>query len=128
MPVTVEVLTNISEQDYQDIDKSYQQIVASTLISTSDLPSTFEQFWLGIDKAVFNLYGARFNSRLIGWVLISHAVIEWNVELLCVGLPNQGRGVGERILQVLTKQAAKAGCQLLTDKPIIYFEKHATKI
>ena len=124
MPVTVEELIDINEQDYRDINKSYQQAVAKTVSAVQDLRPTFEEFWAEIALAKKHLYGARFNSRLIGWVIISHTATDWNLELLCVGLPNQGRGVGQRLLEVLAKQAATASCQLLTDKPILYFEKN----
>ncbi|MDE1462447.1 acetyl-CoA sensor PanZ family protein [Spartinivicinus poritis] len=132
MPVTVEVLTNIIDQgyinqNYQDIAKSYQQAVVDS--SMVDMPPEFEQFWSKWDgQATPCFYAAYFNRRIIGWAIVNKVDKSWVLEALCVGLPNHGRGVGERILQVLTKQAAEAGCQLLVDKPAIYFEKDSSKL
>lgn len=123
MPVTVEVLTNSNEQDYQDIASSYQQRVANAESSTLGLPSTYKQFCSEIDQPANRLYGARFNGRLIGWALVSQITeTKWKLEVLCVGLPNQGRGVGQRLLNVIAEQATAEACQLIETKPIAYFD------
>ncbi|WP_163831058.1 acetyl-CoA sensor PanZ family protein [Spartinivicinus ruber] len=127
MPVTVEVLTNINDQDYQDIAKSYQQWLTNSHSSTVEPLPSLEQFWTQwCEQSASRLYVARFNGRVIGWALVNQSTA-WKLVALCICMPNQGRGVGQRVIQVLTEQAAEAVRQLVVDQPIIYFEKSSPK-
>ena len=96
MPVIAEQITRPSEQDRQDLSKTYEGDIA----------------WLdGVLAGPDQLVGGRFNDRLVAAFLLRDAGDHWQLERLQVREITRRRGVARQTLQSALRR-------LGFDKPI----------
>ncbi len=110
MPVTIEAIHQPSGQDLEDLQRIYE-----------DAPHWMLEDWQSPDHAIAikgllesveksssrQLFAARFNSRLLGAVLVDEENDAWLLHRLCVRNLTRNRGVGSRLLGQVVEMARK---------------------
>ncbi|WP_330927426.1 acetyl-CoA sensor PanZ family protein [Candidatus Sororendozoicomonas aggregata] len=122
MPVTIEEIIQPSSQDRDDLQKIYE-----------DAPSWMLDNWRSTDHSSAiarlldtvaqtedqHLYAARFNHRLLGALIVDKQNDRWLIHHLCVRQLTRGRGVGSRLLRVVTQKALTKGKAITLYNPVI---------
>ncbi len=115
MPVTVEEICQPSGQDLEDLQKIYE-----------DAPSWMLEDWKSVShsqaiQALIEstnnnpeqcLFAARFNTRLLGAVLVDKQDDYWLLHRLCVRNLTRSRGVGGRLIEQAVARAKESGKQI----------------
>ncbi|MDD7806050.1 MAG: acetyl-CoA sensor PanZ family protein [Endozoicomonas sp. (ex Botrylloides leachii)] len=120
MPVTVERIYSPSKQDFEDLQKIYQDAPKWVIEDTQ--PSTNESAIKALihsasKKELRYLYAARFNSRLLAAILVDEQDGSWLLHSLCVRKLTRGRGVGDRLLTSVAQHAKYRGKLIKIEDP-----------
>lgn len=105
MPIELEAVRTPSTQDLSDLAKIY-----------ADRPDwmALPQLAGGPEQPGAQLFGARFNGRLLAAVIAVPQEGHWRLQQLCVRGITRNRGVGSWLLELVVKEAGRQGvrCQL----------------
>lgn len=113
MPVFPEILTApLTEQDRSDLQRLYADAPQDWHLG----PAEIEQL---LDQALARgeLWGGRFNGRLLGAACLHRDPQGWKLSYLCVRALTRRRGVGSRLVDELLRRATEAGCSLSLQQP-----------
>lgn len=119
MPVTIEEISLLSDQDRQDLQKIYSDAPSWLL---EGLPgASRSQVIAGLLTAAaspdhhWRLFAARFNSRLLAALVVAEAGDSWQIQRLCVRQLTRGRGVGRRLLTEVVARGRAQGRRIQLD-------------
>ncbi len=108
MPVTVEEIIQPSRQDREDLQKIYEdapQWMLDDWHSTDHCCAIARMLDTVAQTEGQHLYAARFNQRLLAALIVDKQGDSWLIHRLCVRQLTRGRGVGGRLLLLVTQQA-----------------------
>ncbi len=106
MPILLEVLpAQPTASDLNDLQKIYQDAPDGLLPESCDINDITALLTTLRPDANTQLYGARFNDRLLGAVVIKETTHALTSNYLCVRKVTRNRGVGRRIMNVLHQLA-----------------------
>lgn len=119
MPIIVEQITEPNEQDLIDLIKVYKDFPDFSSKDETDIKQ-----WLTeqLSTADQQLYGARFNDRLLGAACLQGSPTKdhdkpRSIHSFCVRNVTRRRGVGSKLLLDLKTFASTEGFQLTTQVP-----------
>lgn len=113
MPVLVEVLSApLSPQDRLDLLKLYADAPADWQLSAEQTEQLLEDA-----LAHAELWGGRFNGRLLGAMQLQRDTQGWQLSYLCVRAITRRRGVATRLLDEAQRRAKVADCTLYLSCP-----------
>jgi len=102
MPILLEVLpTQPTPSDLNDLQKIYQDAPDGLLPESCNIEDIAALLTTLRPDASTQLYGARFNDRLLGAVVVKETTHALTISYLCVRKVTRNRGVGKRIMDVL---------------------------
>ncbi|AMZ73135.1 MULTISPECIES: aspartate 1-decarboxylase autocleavage activator PanM [Pseudomonas] len=107
MPIVVELITDASCQDQQDLQKIYRDAPAWLFEPFSDATQLIAQC---LEEG--SLIAARFNDRLLGAARLQRHQNAWCLSHLCVRNVTRRRGVAERLVSEARRMAAPSGAEL----------------
>ncbi|MEH6352152.1 aspartate 1-decarboxylase autocleavage activator PanM [Pseudomonas sp. 3JA] len=107
MPIVVELITDASCQDQQDLQKIYRDAPAWLFEPFSDATQLIKQC---LEEG--SLIAARFNDRLLGAARLQRHQNAWRLSHLCVRNVTRRRGVAERLVSEARRMAAPRGAEL----------------
>ncbi|WP_072342856.1 MULTISPECIES: acetyl-CoA sensor PanZ family protein [unclassified Pseudomonas] len=107
MPIVVELITDASCQDQQDLQKIYRDAPAWLFDPFSDATQLIEQC---LEEG--SLIAARSNDRLLGAARLQRHQNAWRLSHLCVRNITRRRGVAERLVSEARRMAAPSGAEL----------------
>lgn len=115
MPVTLEAISNPSEQDLLDLDKIY-----------TDYPTDLR--WPALQQQLsanpqLRLYAGRFNNRLLGAITVREENGQLLLENLCVRRITRQRNVARDIVRLVLKKETAAQYCVPVCKPSAGLEK-----
>ena len=119
MPVLLEAVTQPSAQDRTDLLKVLADW-PDTLPALHEADTEDAAF---LDALLADpgqqLLGGRFNGRLIALAWLEASTDNSRtLHALCVRKLTRGRGVGKRLLTLLTQQLDETGCELICELPV----------
>jgi ribosomal protein S18 acetylase RimI-like enzyme len=120
MPVIVELLNQVTDQDQQDLQKIYR-----------DAPQWLFEPFTGdaqlIETCLLegSMIAGRFNDRLLGAARLHRNPGIWHLSQLCVRKITRRRGVAERLVREAQTMAAKSGAALRLLAPAGHLEVQA---
>ncbi|EQM81290.1 acetyltransferase [Stutzerimonas stutzeri MF28] len=120
MPVSIEHITEPSQQDRIDLAKIFADAPAWLLAPYADAAALVEA---GLTER--SLIAGRFNDRLLGAALLQRGASHWRLSHLCVRQVTRRRGVGRRILEESQRLAGEAGTNLHLAAPLEQLEAQA---
>ncbi|WP_407293472.1 aspartate 1-decarboxylase autocleavage activator PanM [Stutzerimonas zhaodongensis] len=120
MPVSVETLTEPSQQDRIDLAKIFADAPTWLFAPHADAAALIEA-----GLADHCLIAGRFNDRLLGAAVLHRGAQYWRLSHLCVRKVTRGRGVGRRILDESQRLASEAGMELHLAAPHDHLEAQA---
>jgi len=120
MPVSVEAVTEPSQQDRTDLVKIFADAPSWLLAPHADAAALIEA-----GLADRSLIAGRFNDRLLGAALLQRDGHHWRLSHLCVRAITRRRGVGRRILEESQRLAREAGKELHLAAPADHLEAQA---
>ncbi len=109
MPVVLEKVTEPSQQDLVDLEKTFYEF-----------PVSSGECLLG-QQSKATIYGARFNGRLLGAMVIDEQVTPACVTYLCVREVTRNRHVASEMLRQWLL-ASETGCTVKPSQPTQAFE------
>ncbi|GAA4652157.1 acetyl-CoA sensor PanZ family protein [Kistimonas scapharcae] len=102
MPILLEILpAHPTPSDLNDLQKIYQDAPDGLLPESCNINDAADLLTTLRPDASTQLYGARFNDRLLGAVTVKEATHALTASYLCVRKVTRNRGVGKRIMDVL---------------------------
>ncbi|GLZ84942.1 hypothetical protein Pres01_09930 [Metapseudomonas resinovorans] len=120
MPVIVETLNSLSEQDRGDLAKIYADAPDWLL---APYASAAELVTCGLAEG--QLVVGRFNDRLLGAALLLRGEPHWRLSHLCVRKVTRRRGVARRLIEESARLARESGRSLHLAAPLDHLESQA---
>ncbi|WP_431495672.1 aspartate 1-decarboxylase autocleavage activator PanM [Pseudomonas brassicacearum] len=120
MPIVVELITDASCQDQQDLQKIYRDAPAWLFEPFSDATQMIAQC---LEEG--SLIAARFNDRLLGAARLQRHQNAWRLSHLCVRNVTRRRGVAERLVSEARRMAALNSAELHLLAPAGYMQAQA---
>ncbi|MEX0167442.1 aspartate 1-decarboxylase autocleavage activator PanM [Pseudomonas brassicacearum] len=120
MPIVVELITDASCQDQQDLQKIYRDAPAWLFEQFSDATQMIAQC---LEEG--SLIAARFNDRLLGAARLQRHQNAWRLSHLCVRNVTRRRGVAERLVSEARRMAALNSAELHLLAPAGYMQAQA---
>jgi GNAT superfamily N-acetyltransferase len=120
MPVSIETVTDPSQQDRIDLAKIYADAPGWLMAPYTDATALIEA-----GLADGSLIAGRFNDRLLGAALLQRGAAHWRLSHLCVRKVTRRRGVGKRILEESQRLTGEAGKELHLAAPAAHLEAQA---
>ena len=120
MPIVVELITDASCQDQQDLQKIYRDAPAWLFEPFSDATQMIAQY---LEEG--SLIAARFNDRLLGAARLQRHQNAWRLSHLCVRNVTRRRGVAERLVSEARRMAALNSAELHLLAPAGYMQAQA---
>lgn len=110
MPVTLQRVDQSAWDADPQLHVDLQRIYADA--SAERLPTSVDEFIHGHLAAGHVFMGARFNDRLLGAVAVVKEGDAWWLSHFCVRKPTRRRGVGSRLLSLVSERARQQSCRL----------------
>ena len=120
MPIVVEHLEQVTQQDQQDLQKIYRDAPAWLFEPFSDATQLIARC---LEEG--SLIAARFNDRLLGAARLQRHQNAWRLSHLCVRNITRRRGVAERLVSEARRMAQQDNAELRLQAPAGHLEAQA---